>query len=337
MARRVLNALAAILWMLASADGFRACAIPGLYTAGSWYDTYRAGYALSRECAVVIVSIMTDAYDVLPTPVPAGVNMACRVIIVDPASFALFSDARELDASGALYYSARLEGFVVLERRMHFANNQCNARTVKALLHLFFPFAQYHVYADANYALQRSGGQAIVAGGLRRHDGPLVAIPRHPRGDVALEMDIVAKYNITPAELVEYQRALFAADAAVAPDEYHTDFLLQGNFRMQRNVDAVRAFGCLWFSFIMDYSHRDQLSLVKALTMTNITRASGRLNVMAPDTLARKTQEHDHPVRWWLEPDVVYPCRESATRNKKLAHPLAFPPKPIHIPYKLLP
>jgi len=164
---------------------------------------------------------------------------------------------------------------VVLETQLPFVSPILNSRVPKMLMHLFFPHAAVLVWVDGNKNI-RTPLRRILAAYLR-DKGTDVVLTTSLRGarTVADEARFV-RGTLAPAQAVDRQMAAYRQMGYDKLDVYH------GGFRIQRNSPRARRFGCLWFSEVLTFTARDQLSLAAALHMADL-RASPRLIVVPKD------------------------------------------------------
>jgi len=293
----------------------RACDVPG-QSSGSWQVTMKFGTKVSRRCDIIVTTIITDQYDHL-LPITKDGPSVCWVAILDPQTFAAEfwrPEAKVKEEEEDVYVHA--SGWTAIrEKNMFFGNNQCNARTLKALLHLFFPYSLYHLYIDANQILLDTPTSLISK--YLQGNTVLAFVRSIHRDDVSEEIDRIRERHLSPDSIIEYQKSMYNADLNITTsNDYSTGgILLQGNWRLQRNIPIVHAFDCLWFSHIMDYSHRDQISLPKVLFDLDLMDNERVVVIPKRNSVKMKRNEHLNVRQRFKSITYEYPCRYSPVRT----------------------
>mmetsp|Transcript_39191 Transcript_39191/g.54656 ORF Transcript_39191/g.54656 Transcript_39191/m.54656 type:complete len:319 (+) Transcript_39191:24-980(+) len=284
------------------------CSIPGIFD-GAWNQTVSALRELSKKCTeFVAVTVITNRYDTLKPAPPGWSDHVCSIAIVDAETYEWIFGKKTV--TDPVLLKQKSSGWkVVKEERMPFVNNQCNVRTVKSLLLKFLPYTTHALYLDGTYTMKRP--LKFFKDKYVKNNTNLFFISHPNRHDAKEEMKTVMKLHLTPENIVKRQDEDYTAEFQ---KDYHSPYLHQGNFHYRRNIPEVHAFECLWFSDIMDYSHRDQLSLPKAILDSGLTSTTKAISPKeGKEFLAQGG--HSHAVNRQLNSKVIYPCGISPRRD----------------------
>jgi TOD1/MUCI70, glycosyltransferase-like domain len=293
---------------------FESCSIPGI-SDGFWNRSLTLTRELSQseQCgSLVVATIITNAYDKL-SHAPGGLfdkSTTCCVAVVDIITWDSFSLTERVLGVGQTVPIIR-GWHVVMEDNMYWENNQCNVRTFKSLTLKFFPYSKAIFYLDGTWKIMVPFKQLFRT--ALKNDTEIALLLHPERTDARLEMSTVTYLHLTPTEVVARQRREYDIEAN---REYHTKHLYQGNFCFRRNTPRTRVFECLWYADIMSYSHRDQLSLTKAITDSGLDPYTGK--VRQNNFVLRKSAHKNTVNRVYnrnKEEPVIYPCFSSKPRD----------------------
>ncbi|XP_028783163.1 uncharacterized protein LOC114739279 [Neltuma alba] len=231
----------------------------GFYSSAGGFKITDKDQSYMNACKAVVSTCAFGGGDDLYQPIGmsgASLKKVCYVA---------FWDEITVRAQESVGHRIEENGFigkwrVVVVRDLPFSDQRLNGKVPKMLSHRLFPQAEYSIWVDSKSQFRRDPLGVLEA--LLWRSNSVIAISEHgARGSVYDEARAVVKKNKATPEEVEVQINQYHKDGLPQDKRFNgRKALSEASIIVRKHTPLTNLLMCLWFSEVVRFTSRDQLS-----------------------------------------------------------------------------